>query len=50
MFSRRPGQMREQCALRLSTGLNPLVNPIRAAAAMILFCIFVMPGELLEGR
>ena len=45
MFSRRPGQMREQCALRLITGLNPPVNPIRAAAATILFCIFVTRGE-----
>jgi hypothetical protein len=50
MFSRRPGQMREQCALRLITGLTPPVNLIRAAAAMILFCIFVTCGELLESR
>ena len=49
MFSRRPGQMREQCALRLSTGLNPQVNPIRAAAATILFCIFVTRGEKTRG-
>src|SRR4029077_11625250 len=46
IFSRRPGQMREQCALRLITGLNPQVNPIRAAAATILFCIFVTPRRL----
>jgi hypothetical protein len=43
IFSRQPGQMREQCALRLITGLNPQVNPTRAAAATILFCIFVTP-------
>ena len=50
MFSRRPGQMREQCALRLITDLNPPVNLIRAAAATILFCIFVTRGDYLEGR
>ena len=45
IFSQRPGQMHEQSALRLITGLNPQVNPIRAAAATILFCIFVTPGR-----
>ena len=50
IFSRRPVQMREQRALRLITGLNPQVNPIRAAAATILFCTFATRGEHLEGR
>src|SRR6476646_4348803 len=43
IFSRRPGQMSEQSALRLITGSNSQVNLIRAAAATILFCIFVTP-------
>ena len=34
---------------RLITGLNPPVNPIRAAAATILFCIFVTRGGHLAG-
>ena len=46
IFLRRPGQMREQWALRLITGLNPQVNPIRADAATILFCIFATRGRL----
>src|SRR6476661_76868 len=46
IFSQRPGQMREQCASRLITGLNPPVNPIRADAATILFCISVTPRRL----
>jgi hypothetical protein len=36
--------MRKQGALQLITGLNAQVNPIRADAAMILFCIFVTRG------
>jgi len=41
MFSQQPVQMREQCVSRLIMGSIPQVNPIRAAAATILFYIFV---------
>ena len=44
-LSRRPGQMREQCTLRLITDLSPPVNLIRAAAATILSCTFVRRAE-----
>ena len=43
-------QMRERNTLRLITGLRPQINPIRAAVATILFCIFVTRGEDLDGR
>jgi GNAT superfamily N-acetyltransferase len=41
-ITRRPGQMHEQCTLRLITGLSQPVSLIRAAAVMILFCIFAL--------